>query len=111
MTPVQRSLSVFFLLVAGGLCGVVALRAADPIIVPLWPDLKGDPTWGEELIVERTKAAHSDRSLRNVTRPLLTVVESDRFEQDRRRISVFRSVTSARVHVSSAANRLAGITP
>lgn len=74
MTPVQRSLSVFFLLVAGGLSGLVVVHAAEPIVVPLWPELKTDPAWGEEQVVERSKTAHPDRSFRNVTKPLLTAV-------------------------------------
>lgn len=50
------------------------IGAAEPIVVPLWPDLRPDPAWGEEQVKERSKTAHPDRSFTNVTTPLLTVV-------------------------------------
>jgi acetyl esterase/lipase len=65
-------MSAFFLLVAGGLFAV--LGSAEPVVVPLWSDLESDPSWGEEQVIERSKTGHSDRSFRNVTRPLLTAV-------------------------------------
>jgi acetyl esterase/lipase len=50
------------------------LRAADPVVVDLWPDLKADPAAGEEQVKERSKTDHPDRSFTNVTKPLLTAV-------------------------------------
>lgn len=74
MTVHPTRMSAYFLLVAGGLFAASTLTAAEPIVVPLWPDLKVDPAWGEEQVVERSKTDHRDRSFRNVTKPLLTAV-------------------------------------
>lgn len=56
---------------------IATLAAADPIVVPLWPDLTPDPAWGEEQIKERSKTGKPDRSFTNVTRPTLTAVLPD----------------------------------
>ena len=61
-----RGLALLFPLV--GAC------AADPVVVPLWPELKADPGAGEEQVKERSKTDHPDRSFSNVTKPTLTAV-------------------------------------
>ncbi len=53
---------------------LTALTAAEPVVVDLWPELKPDPSWGEELSKERGTPEKPDRSFTNVTRPTLTAV-------------------------------------
>lgn len=72
MTVVQRTTTYMIAIVSTCLAGM--LSAAEPIVVPLWPDLKPDPAWGEEQVKERSKTDKPDRSFSNVTRPLLTAV-------------------------------------
>ena len=57
-------------------CG--RLGAADHVVVDLWPDLKVDPTAGEERVTERSKTDKPDRSFSNVTKPTLTAVLPDK---------------------------------
>ena len=78
MSAVQRAAPAFTFVVSALLMYGGVLQAAEPVAVPLWPDLEPDPAWGGEQVVERSKTAHPDRSVRNVIHPLLTAVLPDK---------------------------------
>lgn len=72
MPIVLRTASCLTAIATTCLAGVLA--AAEPIVVPLWPDLKVDPAWGEEQSKERGTPDKPNRSFSNVTKPTLTAV-------------------------------------
>ncbi len=46
---------------------------AEPLVVPLWPDVGTEADAKDEVVTERSKTDHPDRSIKNVQRPTLTV--------------------------------------
>ncbi len=49
------------------------ILCAEPLIVPLWPDVGTEADAKDEVITERSKTDHADRSIKNVKRPTLTI--------------------------------------